>query len=377
MASGIPVPRDLQFFVSPPTPPGGLIRRQNYRQQKPIRNRILVRTNTVAGDITSRDHEDEAQMGTPGFQEQDDGRRLSDSNVRDYRDKKYISWRQAEGYREGNRQDGSPRRRTGFGVSATNHGYMKSHDDPRVGHNESTDSRPLVEQGYHRHHYDTGWAEREKKEMEVVRRRRNEAPSVGRLGQQTEKNRQRPSASSALAASFSGSSSSTDPLISAGPVSSGGYNDRGDEAVALKARRTDGVGGKVNIPAFGPASAAVERNTGSLRKVHRSNKPKHATLVTTITTTADLKEGRDDVATPAAGEFVDVRMNPLTESYERGRWLLGLLVLQSTSSFVLDKYQVLPSSTVIIHDLTAADTSQSVHRLKYFFHVYNRQSNQY
>ena len=31
---------------------------------------------------------------------------------------------------------------------------------------------------------------------------------------------------------------------------------------------------------------------------------------------------------------------PIAESYARGRWLLGLLVLQSSSSFVLDHYQV-------------------------------------
>lgn len=33
-------------------------------------------------------------------------------------------------------------------------------------------------------------------------------------------------------------------------------------------------------------------------------------------------------------------LSPVAESYERGRWLLGLLVLQSTSSSVLDHYQV-------------------------------------
>lgn len=41
------------------------------------------------------------------------------------------------------------------------------------------------------------------------------------------------------------------------------------------------------------------------------------------------------------GEFAETEaIDPIAESYERGRWLLGLLVLQSTSSFVLDKYQV-------------------------------------
>lgn len=42
----------------------------------------------------------------------------------------------------------------------------------------------------------------------------------------------------------------------------------------------------------------------------------------------------------AGMDFSDVEVGPVAESYERGRWLLGLLVLQSTSSFVLDKYQV-------------------------------------
>lgn len=41
-----------------------------------------------------------------------------------------------------------------------------------------------------------------------------------------------------------------------------------------------------------------------------------------------------------AGEFTDLDAGALAESYERGKWLLGLLVLQSTSSSVLDKYQV-------------------------------------
>ena len=41
-----------------------------------------------------------------------------------------------------------------------------------------------------------------------------------------------------------------------------------------------------------------------------------------------------------AGEFTDLDAGAFAESYERGKWLLGLLVLQSTSSSVLDKYQV-------------------------------------
>ena len=35
----------------------------------------------------------------------------------------------------------------------------------------------------------------------------------------------------------------------------------------------------------------------------------------------------------------DLDDNILSEVYARGRWLVGLLVLQSSSSFVLDRYQ--------------------------------------
>lgn len=48
----------------------------------------------------------------------------------------------------------------------------------------------------------------------------------------------------------------------------------------------------------------------------------------------DLHEELDG----GAREYGEI--GPVAESYERGRWLLGLLVLQSTSSLVLDHYQV-------------------------------------
>ncbi|CAM9520727.1 unnamed protein product [Discosporangium mesarthrocarpum] len=38
----------------------------------------------------------------------------------------------------------------------------------------------------------------------------------------------------------------------------------------------------------------------------------------------------------------------VTEAYERGKWLLGLLVLQSTSSFVLDHYQSLLREHLVV-----------------------------
>ncbi|CAN0340593.1 unnamed protein product [Scytosiphon promiscuus] len=48
------------------------------------------------------------------------------------------------------------------------------------------------------------------------------------------------------------------------------------------------------------------------------------------------------------GEFPEADVGPIAESYERGRWLLGLLVLQSTSSSVLDKYQDLLREHVVV-----------------------------
>lgn len=47
-----------------------------------------------------------------------------------------------------------------------------------------------------------------------------------------------------------------------------------------------------------------------------------------------------------ADDYAD--LSRVEESYERGRWLLGLLVLQSTSSFVLDHYQTLLREHVVV-----------------------------
>lgn len=58
----------------------------------------------------------------------------------------------------------------------------------------------------------------------------------------------------------------------------------------------------------------------------------------------------DEIDAALAGsEFADMDMSPVSESYERGRWLMGLLVLQSTSSFVLDQYQVRSPSNFCPH----------------------------
>ncbi|CAM9305192.1 unnamed protein product [Pylaiella littoralis] len=56
-----------------------------------------------------------------------------------------------------------------------------------------------------------------------------------------------------------------------------------------------------------------------------------------------------EAGTTGGGEFAEAGpIDPVSESYDRGRWLLGLLILQSTSSFVLDKYQDLLREHVVV-----------------------------
>lgn len=40
--------------------------------------------------------------------------------------------------------------------------------------------------------------------------------------------------------------------------------------------------------------------------------------------------------------------SPIGEAYDRGKWLVGLLILQSSSSFVLDSYQELIKEHLVI-----------------------------
>ncbi|CAM9728295.1 unnamed protein product, partial [Hapterophycus canaliculatus] len=55
-----------------------------------------------------------------------------------------------------------------------------------------------------------------------------------------------------------------------------------------------------------------------------------------------------EVGAGQVGDLIEADASPVAESYERGRWLLGLLVLQSTSSSVLDKYQDLLREHVVV-----------------------------
>jgi hypothetical protein len=45
---------------------------------------------------------------------------------------------------------------------------------------------------------------------------------------------------------------------------------------------------------------------------------------------------------------VSLRPSAVEEAYERGKWLVGLLILQSSSSFVLDKYQDLIRDHLVV-----------------------------
>lgn len=75
--------------------------------------------------------------------------------------------------------------------------------------------------------------------------------------------------------------------------------------------------------------------------ISSNNEPDQNAASTTAPGGARVAElNSEDEVEEAGMDFTDVEVGPVEESYERGRWLLGLLVLQSTSSFVLDKYQV-------------------------------------
>lgn len=92
----------------------------------------------------------------------------------------------------------------------------------------------------------------------------------------------------------------------------------------------------------GNAEATTVAFSPELRQ-HQTARPDTAT-----TSKTPGGHGKGDVgsfgleSTPGDGGDLaeEESVGPVAESYERGRWLLGLLVLQSTSSSVLDKYQV-------------------------------------
>jgi len=81
-----------------------------------------------------------------------------------------------------------------------------------------------------------------------------------------------------------------------------------------------------------------------------------ASSVSTSGTDAAVKPGDAEpgaAAAPAAAAATDsadvsVTKSAVGEAYERGKWLVGLLILQSSSSFVLDKYQDLIREHLVV-----------------------------
>ena len=77
-----------------------------------------------------------------------------------------------------------------------------------------------------------------------------------------------------------------------------------------------------------------------------------ASSVSTSGTDAAVKPGDAEpgAAAAAATDSADVSVtkSAVGEAYERGKWLVGLLILQSSSSFVLDKYQDLIREHLVV-----------------------------
>ncbi|CAN0360907.1 unnamed protein product, partial [Ectocarpus fasciculatus] len=105
-------------------------------------------------------------------------------------------------------------------------------------------------------------------------------------------------------------------------------------------RSTTAVGEGIDITSDLPAALAVPR------KEIRANKSS-ALMPTELNGSSggNLLEASGEGGADFAEEDFD---GPIAESYARGRWLLGLLVLQSSSSFVLDHYQDLLREHVVV-----------------------------
>lgn len=80
------------------------------------------------------------------------------------------------------------------------------------------------------------------------------------------------------------------------------------------------------------------------RRVSQANRDEDSTAANdlSIPISASGKKGSRELEDEGC-DYLD--LSPIAESYERGKWLLGLLVLQSTSSSVLDHYQVTYGTT--------------------------------
>jgi len=64
--------------------------------------------------------------------------------------------------------------------------------------------------------------------------------------------------------------------------------------------------------------------------------------------TTAFDDGLDDDTVVITGSDAERQKSAVMEAYDRGKWLIGLLVLQSSSSFVLDSYQDLIREHLVV-----------------------------
>eukprot|EP00752_Nemacystus_decipiens_P003604 g3322.t1 len=153
------------------------------------------------------------------------------------------------------------------------------------------------------------------------------------------------------------SASGAEPTIGGGAAHEGGGlgEDEGANGETNADSQAFGMPtGDEALPLLPGATAAA---TSGAVVTPRQRKRPASKLAATPTATASPTEagaggginGFELEAATGGGESAEAEaMSPLAETYERGRWLLGLLALQSTSSFVLDKYQDLLRQHVVV-----------------------------
>lgn len=338
-------PQGPQFFVESPTVREGL----SHRQQRPnsTRSRIRVRPNTSPYEMVSRDQSAGSLWGD------DNVRRLSDGSIGEipYSSSGYRS--RGEGVWQVKFCEGNYRTRT-LELASTASNYDDG-DSRNSNHQEGDDVLPLLKQGKRREHHDPGWKHSKDDGLEGRESGawyRSDSKTVGSWEQQRGNSQLRRSIvrhsdkeninSTELSITCS---SSADPLISSARTSTtspspigciGRDNDHSDEASMMEASG-EAKDVSMNTPRTAPSDDAVMiHHRQSLSVQHHAEDAKHAPA-------AVVEDAGEIVATvdATAANESDLRMNPVAESYERGRWLLGLLVLQSSSSFVLNNYQVL------------------------------------
>ena len=97
---------------------------------------------------------------------------------------------------------------------------------------------------------------------------------------------------------------------------------------------------------------AVSFDDGAITDSEAVASAASASSVSASGTKAAVKPGDAEpgAAAAAATDSADVSVtkSAVGEAYERGKWLVGLLILQSSSSFVLDKYQDLIREHLVV-----------------------------